>query len=356
MGTKLGDIVDAKAISLSDLSGKKLAIDAFNTIYAFLSSIRQPDGTPLTDRHGRVTSHLSGMFYRNINLLENGIYPLYVFDGEAPKLKAKEQQKRREIRESAYVEWQTAKEEGRIEDALKAAKGSSRLTTPMIDECKELLTALGIPVIQAPSEGEALAAQMAREGLVWASASQDNDSLLYNCPRMIRNLSLSGRRRGGRSKTPKMITPELINLDENLRLLEVTRVQLIDIAILIGTDYNDSLTGIGPKTALKLVKKHGSLEDIESVFKKSKNPKDKEKYAEIQDIPYHEIRDIFLNPPTIEVSEPTWSPPQLDNLQNILCKEHDFSEARVQKSLERLTKALEELRGSTHQSSLSDFF
>lgn len=356
MGTKLGDIIDAKAISLSDLSGKKLAIDAFNTIYAFLSSIRQPDGTPLTDRHGRVTSHLSGMFYRNINLLENGIYPLYVFDGEAPKLKAKEQQKRREIRESAYAEWQTAKEEGRIEDALKAAKGSSRLTTPMIEECKELLIALGIPVIQAPSEGEALAAQMAREGLVWASASQDNDSLLYNCPRMIRNLSLSGRRRGGRSKTPKMISPELINLDENLRLLEVTRLQLIDIAILIGTDYNDSLTGIGPKTALKLVKKHGSLEDIESVFKKSKNPKDKERYTEIQDIPYHEIRDIFLNPPTIEVTEPKWSAPHLDNLQKILCKEHDFSETRVQKSLERLTNALEELRGSTHQSSLSDFF
>ncbi|MFW9805430.1 MAG: hypothetical protein ACFFFK_01715, partial [Candidatus Thorarchaeota archaeon] len=108
--------------------------------------------------------------------------------------------------------------------------------------------------------------------------------------------------------------------------------------------------------ALKLVKKHGSLEDIESVFKKSKNPKDKERYDEIQDIPYLEIRDIFLNSPTIEISEPTWSPPRLDNLQKILCKEHDFSETRVQKSLERLTNALEELRGSTHQSSLSDFF
>ena len=356
MGTKLGDIVDATAISLADLSGKKLAIDAFNTIYAFLSSIRQPDGTPLSDRQGRVTSHLSGLFYRNINLLENGIYPVYVFDGEAPKLKAKEQQKRREIREAAYAEWKTAKSEGRIEDALKAAKGSSRLTSPMIVESKSLLTALGIPVIQAPSEGEALAAQMARDGLVWASASQDNDSLLYNCPRMIRNLSLSGRRRGGRSKTYKLISPELIDLDNNLRLLEVSREQLIDVAILIGTDYNDNVTGVGPKTALKLIKKHGSLEEIESAFKSSKSPKDKEKYTELQDIPYNEIREIFLNPPQMEITTPEWSNPQSDELHKILCAEHDFSESRVQKSLERLTNALEELRGSTHQSSLSDFF
>jgi flap endonuclease-1 len=354
MGTKLGNIVDATAISLTDLSGKKLAIDAFNTIYAFLSIIRQPDGTPLSDRQGRVTSHLSGLFYRNINLLENGINPVYVFDGEAPKLKTKEVQKRREIRKAAYVEWQTAKAEGRIEDALKAAKGSSRLTSPMIEESKELLIALGIPVLQAPSEGEALAAQMARDGLVWASASQDNDSLLYNCPRMIRNLSLSGRRRGGRSSKP--ITPELIDLDKNLKLLELTREKLIDVAILIGTDYNDNVTGVGPKTALKLIRKHGSLEDIESAFKSSKNPKDKEKLAEIQGIPYDEIREIFLNPPKIEISAPEWSEPKSDELHKILCAEHDFSESRVQKSIERLTHALEELRGSTHQSSLSDFF
>jgi flap endonuclease-1 len=356
MGTKLGDIVAATAISLTDLSGKKLAIDAFNTIYAFLSSIRQPDGTPLADRQGRVTSHLSGLFYRNVNLLENGISPLYVFDGEAPKLKAKEQQKRREIREAAYEEWQTAKAEGRIEDALKAAKGSSRLTTSMIEESKNLLTALGIPVVQAPSEGEALAAQMARDGQVWASASQDNDSLLYNCPRMIRNLSISGRRRGGRSKTYQVISPELIDLDDNLRLLGLTRKQLIDLAILVGTDYNESITGIGQKTALKLIKKHGSLEKIESTFKVSKKPKDKEKYTEIQDVPYDEIREIFLNPPQMKVEEPEWSNPNSEEIHKILCAEHDFSESRVQKSLERLATALEELRGSTHQSSLSDFF
>ncbi|MFW9892164.1 MAG: flap endonuclease-1 [Candidatus Thorarchaeota archaeon] len=352
MGTKLGDIVIAENISLSALSDKSIAIDAFNTIYAFLASIRQPDGTPLTDNQGRVTSHLSGLFYRNLNLLENGIRPVYVFDGEAPKLKANEQQKRREIRDAAYAEWKTAKAEGRIEDARKAGQASSKLTSPMIEESKELLTALGIPVIQAPSEGEAVAAQMAREDLVWASASQDNDSLLYNCPRMIRNLSISGRRRIARSQSYKTIEPQLIDLDDNLRELGITRQQLIDIAILVGTDYNDKVPDIGAKTALKLVKKHGSIEGILSTFKTSKNPKNREKHGLISEIPYEEIRDIFLNSPKIDLEHPKWIEPTTDEIVRILCTEHDFNESRLQKSLERL----EETLGSTRQSTLSDFF
>ncbi|MFX1263007.1 MAG: flap endonuclease-1 [Promethearchaeota archaeon] len=343
MGTKLGDIVTAEPISLRELGGRKIAIDAFNTIYAFLASIRQPDGTPLMDRQGRVTSHLSGLFYRNLNLLENGISPVYVFDGEAPKLKDAEVQRRQEIRETAREEWARAKAEGRIEDARKAGQASSRLTSPMIEESKELLEALGIPVIQAPSEGEALAAQMTRANIVWASASQDNDSLLYNCPRMIRNLNISGRRRFGRSKY-RTISPEIIDLDSNLRHLEITREQLIDIAILIGTDYNDKLEGVGAKTALKWVKQYGSLEKIE-----------KEREIKL-DCPYEEIRDIFLNPPKMEVEEPKWADPDRDAIVRILCGEHDFSSNRVEKSLERLDEALKETRESTQQSSLTDFF
>lgn len=352
MGTKLGDIVRAQDISLSALSERRIAIDAFNTIYAFLASIRQPDGTPLTDVQSRVTSHLSGLFYRNINLLENGIKPVYVFDGEAPTLKAAEQQKRRDIRDAAYAEWKLAKSEGRIEDARKAGQASSKLTSPMITESKELLSALGIPVIQAPSEGEAVAAQMAREELVWASASQDNDSLLYNCPRMIRNLSISGRRRIARSQSFKTIEPQLINLDDNLRELDITREQLIDIAILVGTDYNDKVPGIGQKTALKLVKKHRNLEGILSAFKVSKKPKERETHGTISEIPFEEIREIFLNPPKMKLEHPKWSEPNTDEIFRILCKEHNFSESRVQRSLERL----EEVLGSTRQSSLSDFF
>ncbi|MFW9907928.1 MAG: flap endonuclease-1 [Candidatus Thorarchaeota archaeon] len=344
MGTKLGDIIAAQSITLSDLRGKEIAIDAFNTLYQFLSIIRQPDGTPLMDRKGRVTSHLSGLFYRNINLLEQGIRPVFVFDGESPQLKAREVERRREIRDAAEKEWEIAKEEGRIEDARKAAQASSRLTNEMVEESKRALTALGIPHIQAPSEGEALAAQMARDRVVWASASQDNDSLLYNCPRMIRNLSITGRRRVSRARTFKTISPELIDLDFNLKYLDITREQLIDIAMLVGTDYNDKVPGIGQKTALKLIKKHGSLEGAV-----------KEGKLEI-DFPYEEIREIFLNPPRVDVSSPEWKLPNQDLLIKILCSEHDFSENRVQSSLEKLTQKLEEIRGSSQQSSLTDFF
>ena len=344
MGTKLGDIITADTITLKDLSGREIAIDAFNTIYQFLSTIRQPDGTPLMDKQGRVTSHLTGLFYRNLNLLENGIRPAYVFDGVSPKLKAGEKERRQEIRSMAHKEWERAKKEGRIEDARKAAQASSRLTGPMINESKELLTVLGIPVIQAPSEGEALAAQMARAGLVWASASQDNDSLLYNCPRMIRNLSITGRRRVSRSKTYKTVHPEVIDLDLNLRLMGISREQLIDVAIMIGTDYNDKIPRVGPKTALKLIKEHGDLESIISI-----------KNYEL-DFPYDQIRDIFLNPPEAQVENLTWSDPNPDEIFRVLCDEHDFSEGRVQSSLDRLMTALEELRGSTEQRSLTDFF
>lgn len=343
MGTTLGDIIHAEPMTLEELSGRDIAVDAFNTLYQFLSTIRQLDGMPLKDMKDRVTSHLSGMFYRNVRLLETGIRPVYVYDGEAPKLKAAEVERRREIREAARKEWKRAREEGRIEDARKAARASSRLTGDMIEESKELLTALGIPVVQAPSEGEGLAAQMARENLVWASASQDNDSLLYNCPRMIRNLSISGRRRVSRSKTYRTVHPELIDLELNLRKMGITREQLIDVAMLVGTDYNDKVPRIGPKTALKLIREFGQLEQV--IAKKG---------LEIT-FPYQEIREIFLNPPSAELEQPIWSDPQPETIRRILCDEHDFSPDRVNRTLERLEHARAKL-DEPAQSSLSDFF
>ncbi len=344
MGTKLTDIMTGETITLSEMSGREIAVDAFNTLYQFLSTIRQPDGTPLKDRKGRVTSHLTGLFYRNLNLLETGIRPVYVFDGVAPRLKAKEVKRRRDIRDAAREEWELAKEEGRIEDARKAGQASSRLTSEMIEESKTILNALGIPVIQAPSEGEAVAAQLARAKIVWASASQDNDSLLYNCPRMLRNLSVSGRRRVARSKTYKTIHPEIIDLDVNLKLLKISREQLVDIAILVGTDYNPGIKGVGPKTALKLIREYGTLEKVE-----------KEKGMELV-MPYQEIREIFLDPPKMDLVEPKWSDPDETTLYEILCQEHDFSRDRIERSLKRLNESLEALRDTSQQSSLSDFF
>ena len=101
MGVKLKDIVEPKSISFKDLEGRSVSIDAFNTLYQFLSTIRQRDGRPLTDENGNITSHLSGILYRNSSMIEKDIKPIYIFDGKAPELKSETQAKRREVRNEA---------------------------------------------------------------------------------------------------------------------------------------------------------------------------------------------------------------------------------------------------------------
>ncbi|HID80385.1 MAG TPA: flap endonuclease-1, partial [Ignisphaera sp.] len=267
MGVNLRELIpeDAKReiTDLRELMGKVIALDAYNALYQFLAAIRQPDGTPLIDRKGRVTSHLSGLFYRTINLMEYGIKPVYVFDGMPPEIKRYEVERRRIRREKAAELAERAYAEGRVEEARKYSIQALRLTQEMVESAKRLLDAMGIPYIQAPSEGEAQAAYIARKGDAWAVASQDYDALLFGTPRLVRNLAISGRRKLPGRDMYIEIKPEVIELDRVLKVLGITRSQLIDIAILIGTDYNpDGVPGIGPKSAYQLIKAHGSLEKV----------------------------------------------------------------------------------------------
>ena len=184
MGVKLRDLTLRHQIELSDLSGKIIAVDAFNFLFQFLASIRQADGKPLMDSKGNVTSHLSGLLYRTINLLEAGIKPIFVFDGSAPTEKAAVQEAREVIREEARAKFAAALEKGELEEARKFAQQTSRLTREMVTESKELLAAMGLPWVQAMAEGEAQASFMANKGDVWAVASQDYDTLLFAAPRL----------------------------------------------------------------------------------------------------------------------------------------------------------------------------
>ncbi len=344
MGTDLGKLVPAKEIRLADLSGKRVAIDAFNVLYQFLSTIRQPDGMPLVDSQGRITSHLTGLFYRTISLIESGIWIVFVFDGEPPRLKAKEIENRRKIREESYVKWKTALSEGRIEEAYKAARASSRLSDDIIDSSKQLLSYMGIPFIEAPSEGEAQAAYLVCQNKVWSSASQDFDSLLFGSPRLVRNLTLSERRKLPGKNIYVQVYPALIELDIVLSELGISREQLIDIGILIGTDFNDKIPGVGPKTALKLIKKYGSFEKIVQ----AKN------YT--LDFDYNEVREIFLHPKVNDVDVPEIRMPDPDKITQFLCEEHDFSKERVERGISRLVEAYKIMKGSGVQTSLEDFF
>src|SRR6266540_3976181 len=231
MGLNLADLVTSEPRTLEDFSGKILAIDAFNTLYQFLAIIRQPDGTPLMDRQGRVTSHLSGLIYRLSNFVAAGIKPSFVFDGEPPRLKARTLVARGEVKQRAEREWREAVEIGDLATARTKAMQTSRLTDEMVGQSKKLLDLLGLPWVQAPAEGEAQASAMARSGSAYAAASQDFDSLLFGSPRLVKNLAISGRRKLPRKDVYVDVQPEEIVLEATLVRLGITREQLVDVGI-----------------------------------------------------------------------------------------------------------------------------
>jgi flap endonuclease-1 len=328
MGVDLGDLFERNEIELSDLKGKVIAIDAHNALYQFLSIIRQRDGTPLIDSHGEVTSHLSGFLYRTTNLVEAGIKPVFIFDGRPPDFKRPILEERKKIRIEAMGRWEEAKAAG-DENAFKYAQASSNIKGNMIDDAEILLEFMGFPVIMAPSEGEAQAALMVNNKEAYAVASQDYDALLFGASIVVRNMAVTGKRKLPGKGVYVDVRPELIDLGSGLLRLGISREQLVDIGILVGTDYNEGIKGIGPKKALKLIKKHGSIERA---------------LGELNtDIKYlKEIKDLFIHPDVTPDYELKWKKPDASAIKQFLCKEHDFSEARVSIAVERLLEASDE--------------
>jgi flap endonuclease-1 len=337
LGVNLRVLVPKTKVDFKSLSGKSVAIDAYNTLYQFLAIIRQPDGTPLKDRSGRITSHLSGLLYRTANLVEMGIKVAYVFDGVPPALKEVEIKRRAKVKAEALVKYERALKEGKMEEARSYAQMTSRLKDYMADDSKRLLTELGVPWIQAPSEGEAQAAYLTRKRATDYCGSQDYDSLLFGATALVRNVTISGRRKIPRKNVYVEVVPEVIKLDQVLKELEVTREQLIDVAMLVGTDFNpDGVKGIGPKTALRLIKKHGSVEDALTELEG----------AEFTAEPKR-IRDIFLNPDVTDNYKLEWKAPDIEGVVEFLCRERDFSEDRVRKALDKMTAGIKEAKSKT---------
>ncbi|AEM37981.1 flap structure-specific endonuclease [Pyrolobus fumarii 1A] len=335
MGVNIREIIPPNAIqtlSLDALRGKAVAIDAYNALYQFLAAIRQPDGTPLMDSRGRITSHLSGLFYRTINLIEHGIKVVYVFDGKPPEIKSIEIERRKKVKSEAAKKYEEAIKKGDLEAARRYAQMASRLTEDMVKEAKRLLDAMGVPWVQAPADGEAQAAYMARKGDVWAAASQDYDALLFGAPRLVRNLTITGRRKLPKKDVYVEIKPELIELDKLLKALGITREQLIVIGILVGTDYNpDGVRGIGPKTALRMVKAQPDVRKLLRSLPRNEFPTEPEK-----------IFEYFLNPPVTDEYKLEWREPDEKMIYEILVVEHDFSPERVKNAIQRLKKAYRE--------------
>jgi len=333
MGVQISNILPKKEIEIIDLSGKIIAVDAFLWLHQFLSIIRQLDGTPLKDSKGRVTSHLSGIFYRSARLLEKNIKLVWVFDGKPPGFKAFTTEERRALKEEAHKKWKEALARGDMREARKAAQATSFLTEEMIEESKKLLEYMGISVIQAPSEGEAQCSYLCEKRLVYSVASQDNDSLLFNSPRLIRNLSITGRRKLPRQDVYIEVKPELIELKNVLKELGIKREQLIMIGILVGTDYNPGIKGYGPKKALDLVKKEKTLKNILKKIDWDHN------------VSAEDIYEFFLNP-AVEDIDIEFKPLQPEKILKLLVDEHEFSQDRIEKVVKALTEARQTSLGS----------
>jgi flap endonuclease-1 len=342
MGVNLTDLTGPKNLELTDLRGRSVAIDAYNTIYQFLSIIRQPDGSPLTDSQGRVTSHLSGILYRTANLIEFGISPSFVFDGVPHELKMGTLAERRARRDKAEKEWEEAIEEGDMRKAFSKAQQTSRMTPEIKASSRELITYLGLPAIYAPGDGEAQAAYMCGKGDVWASASQDFDSILFGAPALIRNMTITGRRKIPGRDQYRDVKTELIESDPFLAELGISREQLVDVCILMGTDFNRGINGIGPKKGLKLVKTHGDLEGVMGHLG-----------TEIEN--YEEIRNIFLRSTYSNDYDLTEKEIDADKVCELMCEQHDFSKERVLAVIERIENSRRSEEARKKQRSLFDF-
>jgi len=330
LGFNLTPIVVRKEIRPETLRGRILAVDANNMLYQFLSLIRTQNGTSLKDRDGRTTSHLAGLLFRSTKLmLDYDVRFVFVFDGPPHPLKAKVLAQRRTAREKAMAEWGEALRRQDFETAWSKAVVMSRLDQVMVDDAKRLLSCLGMPYVDAPGEGEAQAAFMASRGDVWAANSRDYDTLLFGSPRLLRYLTVSGQEFLPSKGISRPLKPELIELSDFLSNHGISREQFVDLAIAVGTDFNDGIRGIGPKTALKLVKRHGSLEHLPDNLRE-KLPQDLET-----------LRNIFLHPKVRLDYSTLQQPMNVDALFKFLCDERGFAEERVKIAIERMRKISE---------------
>lgn len=315
MGLPLRDLVAAQELPWAALAGRSLAVDGYNAVYQFLATIRQRDGQLFTDAEGRVTSHLMGTFYRTTSLLSEGVLPVWVFDGKPPERKAGTIRQRIVAKEKAEAQWQEALAAGDLETARRKAAQTSRLTKPMVDELEQLLRALGVPTVRAPSEGEAQAAAMAAAGAVWAAASEDYDALLFGAPRLVRGLAARSRGSSGP-------VAQLIDRSELLSTLGIDGEELILLGLVIGTDFNDGVPGYGPKKALKLVQEHlGFEKTVERVG------------ADLEEA--RSVAEIFRHPEATEVGRLSFGPVDEQALRQLLVEVHGFSESRVRAAIAR---------------------
>lgn len=317
--------------------GRKVAIDASMSIYQFLIAVRQ-DGSNLSNEAGETTSHLMGLFYRTIRLIEAGLKPLYVFDGAPPEMKGSELEKRAERREEAEAGLAKAKEAGDDAAVDKFSRRLVKVTKEHNSECQRLLNLMGVPFVLAPTEAEAQCAALVKAGKVWATGTEDMDALTFGSSVLLRNLTASEARK---------LPVKEFQLEPLLKGLEMSQAEFIDLCILLGCDYCGTIRGIGPKKALDLMKKHRSIEAILKHL-------DKSKYPPPEEWNFEGARQLFAEP-KVDLSEEAefkWTEPDTEGLVSFMCTEKGFAEDRIRRGAEKLCKSR---KGGT-QGRIDSFF
>ncbi len=340
MGVKLGELVHARTTDIANLQGRIIAIDAPNIINAVFNiswrSMNPNDPAIIRDRTQRPISHLYGLLYRVLFYYSNTILPIFCFDGRDSDLKRVITKDL--LNDILYTRkrYENAMNSGNFELARRIALDQDYFWPTIMKESKDLLNTIGIPVIEAPAAAEAQCAHLVKDGIAWCSNSQDYDSLLFGCPRTLQNLSKSRRRKQRGRWTFEKIVPQIIDLNANLKRLEINHFQLVDMALLIGSDYFPGIKGIGPITALSMIKKHGRVERV--IVKERKCYDFSPLTAEI----IAEVRKIFLLPETISPPDSLhWSHPDESHIKHLMCVDHHLNEQRVSASIEKLVKHYE---------------
>jgi flap endonuclease-1 len=339
LGVKLKDLLDPKETSFEELSHNVIAVDAFNMLYQFITTIRMRDGTPLKNSKGNITSHLVGLLARTTNLLEHNIKLIFIYDGKTPELKSAERARRKGLKDEAKEKYDEAVKTEDVAMMKKYAGRTASLTPQLVKESQRLLDCLGIPWMTAPAEAEAQAAVLVKNGDADYSASQDYDSLLFGVPKLLRNLNSSGKRKRPGTYSYNTVYPEIITLSTFLEELDITQKQLIMLGMLVGTDFNvGGIHGLGPKRGLAKVKEH--KEDIDALF---------EDVGWEFDAEYEEVYDLLAHMPTTDDYEVSFESPDEEALKTFLIDEFEFSETRV-------NNAIEKINSRQQQKGLREFF
>lgn len=319
--------------------GQKVAVDASMSLYQFLIAVRTGgDDNQLTNENGEVTSHLQGMFYRTIRMMDNGIKPVFVFDGKPPDLKQGEIAKRKERREKTEEELKTAQNEENQEDINKYSRRLVHVSREHNEEVKKLLRLMGVPVIESPGEAEAQCAVLCSSGKVWAVATEDMDALTFGSSKLLRHMSASANR-----KLPIVEIDMAIVLED----MKMTMDEFIDLCVLCGCDYTTTIRGIGPKKALDLIRKNGTTE-------KALETLDKKKYPVPEDFMYKEAAALFKKP---DIADPEtldleWKKPDVEGIVQYMCAEKGFAEDRIRGGIKRLIGA----KNKGNQQRMESFF